>query len=263
MRRNLGIIAGATVVAATVFATTQTGLLDRPRPDAAPPADAAETPAPTAAPATVAQEPPAPDPALTAKVDRLAAELDRREAALAELEATLADRDAALADRDDELRALRAELAALRERYAFELQLAAVKAVRTEPAASRAAAPAPPPAGEAPMTAIHFETGSSRLTPGGQAHAAAAAVMLADMPLARIRVDGYADRTGDPERNRALAAARARSVADFLVAAGLPADRIETAGMTDPEMLPVATAAGVAEPLNRAATITPVPPPTT
>jgi outer membrane protein OmpA-like peptidoglycan-associated protein len=87
--------------------------------------------------------------------------------------------------------------------------------------------------------------------------------MLADMPLDRVRVNGYADRTGDPARNQTLAEARARAVADFLVANGVPAASIETAGMIAADTLPVATDAGVAEPLNRAATITALPPPIT
>ena len=71
---------------------------------------------------------------------------------------------------------------------------------------------------EQPLTSIHFDTGSASLTPGGQVHAAAAAVMLADMKLGQIRLVGFTDRTGSPARNRALAEERARAVADFLVA---------------------------------------------
>ena len=91
------------------------------------------------------------------------------------------------------------------------------------------------------MTAIHFENGSAAITPGGQVHAAVAAAMLAEMPLERIRLVGFADRTGDPARNRRLAERRAEAVAALLVAAGLPADRIETHGVTEAAALPVAT----------------------
>ena len=120
--------------------------------------------------------------------------------------------------------------------------------------------PAPP--AEQPLTTIHFDTGSARLSPGGQVHAAAAAVMLAEMKLGQIRLVGFTDRTGSPARNRALAEERARSVADFLVAQGVPSQLIETAGVTE-GALPVATGAGVPEPLNRSVSIVAVPLPTT
>jgi outer membrane protein OmpA-like peptidoglycan-associated protein len=283
MRRDLGIIAGATAAAAAlVFAATQSRLVDRrsPEPGAPAAAEAVAPPAPVGgaggppvAPVAVADwiapAPPGPPPELQAEITRLAARLEQRQAEFAALQATLADRDVALAARDAELRSLRAELDTLRERFAFEVQLAAMKpGDRPAPAAAgvdamlvNAAATAA--LDEAPMTAIHFETGSARLTPGGLAHAAAAAVTLAGMSVERVRLDGYADRTGSPARNRALAEARARAVADFLIAAGLPADMMQTAGTIEPGRLPVATGPGEPEPLNRAVTITPVPPPTT
>ena len=93
-------------------------------------------------------------------------------------------------------------------------------------------------------------------------HAAAAAVMLADMKLGQIRLVGFTDRTGSPARNQALAEERARAVAEFLVAQGVPAQLIETAGVTE-GALPVATDAGVPEPLNRSVSIVAVPLPTT
>ena len=95
-----------------------------------------------------------------------------------------------------------------------------------EPAAAEAAPEARRPrrrrAAEQPLTTIYFDTGSASLSPGGQVHAAAAAVMLADMKLGQIRLVGFTDRTGSPARNRALAEERARAVAGFLVAQGVP-----------------------------------------
>ena len=111
------------------------------------------------------------------------------------------------------------------------------------------------------LTEIHFESGSSSLSPGGQVHAAAAAVMLIERPVVRVRLLGYADRVGRADRNRALAAARARAVADFLVRSGVAADILETAGMGEDE-LPVSTGDGVAEPLNRSVAIIAIPRPT-
>jgi outer membrane protein OmpA-like peptidoglycan-associated protein len=137
----------------------------------------------------------------------------------------------------------------------------------TMPIASPAMAlrlvPALRPAGEdGPLAEVHFETGSARLSPGGLARAAAAAVTLADMPRSRIRLVGYADRTGSAAANRRLAERRAEAVADFLVANGLPAELIETSGMTEPGELPVATGPGVPEPLNRSVSIIAEPMPT-
>jgi outer membrane protein OmpA-like peptidoglycan-associated protein len=85
--------------------------------------------------------------------------------------------------------------------------------------------------------------------------------MLADMPIVQVRLLGHADRVGSADRNRVLAAARARTVADFLVASGVAAEIIEADGMGEDD-LPVATADGVAEPLNRSVAILAVPRPT-
>jgi outer membrane protein OmpA-like peptidoglycan-associated protein len=86
--------------------------------------------------------------------------------------------------------------------------------------------------------------------------------MLADMKLGRIRLVGFTDRTGSPERNRLLAEERARTVAAFLIAQGVPPQLIETAGVVDGD-LPVPTGPGVAEPLNRSVSIVAVALPTT
>ena len=87
---------------------------------------------------------------------------------------------------------------------------------------------------------------------------AAAAVTLVEMALARVRVVGHTDRVGSPAANRRLAARRARAVADFLVASGVPAALIEMDGMGETGA-PVSTDDGVAEPLNRSVAIIAVP----
>jgi outer membrane protein OmpA-like peptidoglycan-associated protein len=111
------------------------------------------------------------------------------------------------------------------------------------------------------LTAIHFDNGSSRLSPGGQVHAAAAAVMIAEMTVTRIRLLGFTDRVGSVAKNRTLARERARAVADFLVAQGVPADLIEAAPMGEDDV-PVSTGDGVPEPLNRSVSIVALPLPT-
>jgi outer membrane protein OmpA-like peptidoglycan-associated protein len=101
---------------------------------------------------------------------------------------------------------------------------------------------------------IHFDFASARLTPGGQIHAAAAAVVIADRTLVRVRLVGHTDRVGSPAANRRLAARRAGTVADFLVEAGVPREMIEIDDRGEAD-LPVATADGVREPLNRSVEI--------
>lgn len=284
MRQTYGLIAGASALALAGVISVQTGLLGG-SPEAAPVAAPAPAVVPPRAVVTDPQAPAAPSPQPPVEVAAAASELEARiaalettladrEAALAGLGDTLAARDAiiagmtaALADREDQLAALRdqladlrIELADLRDRAAFDIQLAAMKS--GEPAASAIPATEIAPAAEQPLTTICFDTGSARLTPGGQVHAAAAAVMLADMKLGRIRLVGFTDRTGSAARNQALAEERARAVADFLVAQGVPAPLIETAGIID-GALPVPTEAGVPEPLNRSVSIVAVPVPTT
>ena len=205
-------------------------------------------------------------------------------ASLAEREATLEDVQARLAASEEEIASLRSQLAALRDPTDLEAQLVVLKsddvpsvarlaAARAETAdiatffdAAKAPAAAMPVAALAPTTAgtepplvhVQFNFASASLTPGGQAHAAAAAVTLVEMALTRIRVVGHTDRVGSPAANRRLAARRARAVADFLVASGVPADLIEMDGMGETGA-PVSTDDGVAEPLNRSVAIIAVP----
>ena len=247
MRHIYGLIAGASALALAGVLSVQTGLVGgsrgeappdpRPRsrwppspPELAPPASEPEPPAEAAASAAELEDRIASLETMLADREAAVAGLGEtmaaRDASIAEMTAALADRDAELTALRDELAGLRIELADLRERFAFDIQLAAMKAgepVATEAALLDSPTPVdPPPPAEQPLTTIHFDTGSARLSPGGQVHAAAAAVMLADMKLGQIRLIGFTDRTGSPARNRALAEARARSVADFLVARAFP-----------------------------------------
>src|SRR5690606_13927657 len=96
------------------------------------------------------------------------------------------------------------------------------------PGVSRRPADATPALAE-----VHFDIGSARLTPGAMARAAAAVVVLGDMPVTRIRVVGFADRTGSAALNQRLAEERAGAVAAFLIANGLSPEVIETAGVID------------------------------
>jgi outer membrane protein OmpA-like peptidoglycan-associated protein len=136
----------------------------------------------------------------------------------------------------------------------FEQELAAAKAEPDAP---------PPVPADRPLTEVHFESASAKLTPGGEERAVAAARALAAMNLDKIRIAGHTDRVGNPEANRRLSEARAEAVAKVLIDAGLPRERIEIDPMGEtPEMAPVATSDGVSEPLNRCVGIYPVAPAT-
>lgn len=274
---------------ATPLPAAPTPLTEAMPTAAAPAAEVAATPAPLAAPSAESEAAVA---RLTAELAMREAETSRLKTALAlrdgvldTLKATVAERETALADLNGalqastaEIRSLQATLAQVRGKPKLTESLvlykadAAPSAVRLEPVRSagggldaifaakvNAAASWAPPAGVRPtVVEVQFDFASAELTPGGQAHASAAALALADMDLAQVRVIGHTDRVGTPAANRRLAAKRARIVAEVLIAAGLPAALIETDGMGEADP-PIATDDGVAEPLNRSVAIIAVP----
>jgi outer membrane protein OmpA-like peptidoglycan-associated protein len=77
---------------------------------------------------------------------------------------------------------------------------------------------------------ITFDRGSVAIGPDGVKGIDTLATMLQAYPSARVRVMGHADGTGTAAVNEALAEKRAREIKDALVARGVSADRIETAG---------------------------------
>jgi len=222
---------------------------EEPRTGAAPEAATA------AAPAAIVEPPD--------ETARLRKELSARESDVAALQAEVdaLREDRSLGDDIDGLRAAVAErdasLAALR---------AEVEQLRAELAA--AVAPAPPPAeataapSDGPLAEVHFESASADLTPGGRERALDAARRLANMELAAVRIVGHTDSVGDAAANEALARARAATVADFLVEAGIDLELIEVAAMGE-SAPPIRTPDEVAEPLNRCVGIVPIPASTT
>ncbi|MBA4807255.1 MAG: OmpA family protein [Brevundimonas sp.] len=95
---------------------------------------------------------------------------------------------------------------------------------------------------------IYFRENEARLTDAaGQAIEAAAGV-LRTCEVRRIQVLGLADATGASEANLTLSQRRARTVAQALGDAGLPAPVFEVAAAGDAG---ATTAGGAAEPLRR------------
>jgi outer membrane protein OmpA-like peptidoglycan-associated protein len=77
---------------------------------------------------------------------------------------------------------------------------------------------------------VHFATGKADILPESRPLIAEIATMLAKHAAWRVGVEGHTDSTGTPAGNEALSLARARSVVDALVAAGIARDRLDPAG---------------------------------
>jgi outer membrane protein OmpA-like peptidoglycan-associated protein len=77
---------------------------------------------------------------------------------------------------------------------------------------------------------LHFESGSSRLTPAGRQTADSLLAVLKAYPTVHAVLDGHADATGDAGASRALSRRRAEAVEELLIAGGVAADRLRTEG---------------------------------
>ncbi len=93
----------------------------------------------------------------------------------------------------------------------------------------------PPPARRLVLRDVHFAPGESTLRAGGDRILDDAAAMLAEHPELRIYVDGYTDSHEAPAQSLELAEQRARAVAEYLHARGVPARQLlpRGLGMTD------------------------------
>lgn len=105
-----------------------------------------------------------------------------------------------------------------------ELQVA-----KETPAASEAA-PAVQNDGAALLaeTRVHFDLRSAEVPASAQAQLAAHARKLADLPAARLLLEGHADERGSTRLNKELGLQRAEAVKKALTASGAPAERIKT-----------------------------------
>jgi hypothetical protein len=78
---------------------------------------------------------------------------------------------------------------------------------------------------------LNFDTASNKLTRESAPTVATLVAILKAYPNVHVRIVGYTDNQGDPSANLKLSDARAASVKEDLVAGGIAADRIDTAGM--------------------------------
>ncbi|CAJ1494313.1 OmpA family protein [[Mycobacterium] kokjensenii] len=105
---------------------------------------------------------------------------------------------------------------------------------------SSSAAPAPKATGDcanlqdaitaAMSSPVTFVTNGYTLSAGTQRELSRVAEKLKGCSSARVAVSGYTDSTGNDRINVPLSASRAKSVADFLVSQGVPADSVTSKG---------------------------------
>jgi outer membrane protein OmpA-like peptidoglycan-associated protein len=77
---------------------------------------------------------------------------------------------------------------------------------------------------------LTFETGSANLTAESNATVEAVMQILKAFPAVSVSIDGYTDNTGGAGANRRLSEARAKTVADKLIAGGVEAKRVAFKG---------------------------------
>ena len=77
---------------------------------------------------------------------------------------------------------------------------------------------------------IEFEVASATITAEGQAELQTAVEFFTENPNANAAIEGHTDTDGGEDTNLALSQARAESVLQFLVDAGLDADRFTATG---------------------------------
>ena len=97
---------------------------------------------------------------------------------------------------------------------------------------------------------LYFITGSDELTDESKGELQKVLAALKQRAVPDVLVIGHTDTVGDAEANDRLSAQRAERVKGFLVEIGIPAERIQTAGRGDRELV-VPTADNVEEPRNR------------
>lgn len=77
---------------------------------------------------------------------------------------------------------------------------------------------------------IHFDTGKAEILPESRSVVDEIVSLLKKRPDLRVGVEGHTDNTGTPASNKTLSDARAKAVAAAIIAAGISARRVDSAG---------------------------------
>jgi OmpA-OmpF porin, OOP family len=101
---------------------------------------------------------------------------------------------------------------------------------------------------------VYFSLGGADLSADARRALDATVVDVKRLSSMRVNVIGYTDTSGSSDANEQLSMRRAETVADELVAQGVPRDMIDVRGRGEAD-LAVQTGNGVVEPKNRRATI--------
>ncbi|MAE93671.1 MAG: hypothetical protein CL910_03325 [Deltaproteobacteria bacterium] len=100
--------------------------------------------------------------------------------------------------------------------------------------------PTPSPVAERiVLRGVNFDFDKSAIRPDAAVILDEAIRILADRSEVRLRVEGHTDWTGTDAYNQGLSERRASSVRDYLVAHGIDAGRLTTAGFGESQ--PIAT----------------------
>jgi len=95
------------------------------------------------------------------------------------------------------------------------------------------------------LTGVNFKFDSAELEPSAEQMLAHAVQTLNEAPAVNARVEGHTDSVGTDAYNLDLSQRRADSVREYLIARGIPATRLTTAGKGEAEpVAPNTTAEG-------------------
>jgi len=86
------------------------------------------------------------------------------------------------------------------------------------------------PAAFPDLGTVHFEADQATLTTEGEATLQRAARAMKGNPNVHLRLEGYADSTGDAAHNESLSDRRTKTVADYLQSQGIDRSRLTGAG---------------------------------
>jgi len=86
------------------------------------------------------------------------------------------------------------------------------------------------PAAFPELGTVHFEADQVTLTTEGEATLQRAARAMQGNPNVHLRLEGYADSTGDAAHNESLSDRRTKTVADYLQSQGIDRSRLTGAG---------------------------------